>query len=144
MRKIKIAQIGTSTNSHGNDIFNTLKNLSDVFEVVGYALPENEREKFPERMADFEGYREMSVEEILENPEIEAVTVETEELYLVKYATMAANAGKHIHMEKPGGIVLSDFENLIKTVKEMGKTFHIGYMYRYNKYVREIFEKIES
>ncbi|MBQ6714018.1 MAG: Gfo/Idh/MocA family oxidoreductase [Clostridia bacterium] len=144
MRKIRIAQIGTSTNSHGNDIFNTLKNLSDVFEVVGYALPENEREKFPERMADFEGYREMTVEEILNDPEIEAVTVETEELYLVKYATLAAKHGKHIHMEKPGGIVLSDFENLIKTVKEMGKTFHMGYMYRYNQYVREIFDKIES
>ncbi len=144
MRKIKIAQIGTSTNSHGNDIFNTIKKLTDVFEVVGYALPENEREKFPERMADFEGYREMTVEEILNDNEIEAVTVETEEIYLTKYATMAANAGKHIHMEKPGGTNLAQFEELIKAVKENGKTFHIGYMYRYNLYIREIFEKIES
>ncbi|MBQ8204043.1 MAG: Gfo/Idh/MocA family oxidoreductase [Clostridia bacterium] len=144
MRKIKIAQIGTSTNSHGNDIFNTIKKLTDVFEVVGYALPENEREKFPERMADFEGFREMTVEEILSDSEIEAVTVETEEIYLTKYATMAANAGKHIHMEKPGGINLAEFEQLIKTVKENGETFHIGYMYRYNPYIREIFSKIES
>lgn len=144
MRKIKIAQIGTSTNSHGNDIFNTIKKLTDVFEVVGYALPENEREKFPERMADFEGYREMTVEEILNDSEIEAVTIETEEIYLTKYATMAAKSGKHIHMEKPGGINLADFEQLIKTVKENGKTFHIGYMYRYNPYIREIFSKIES
>lgn len=44
MRKIRIAQIGTSTNSHGNHIFNSLKKQSDIFEVVGYAFPENERE----------------------------------------------------------------------------------------------------
>lgn len=144
MRKIRIAQIGTSTNSHGNDIFNTIRSLTDIFEVVGYALPENEREKFPERMADFEGYREMTVEEILNDSSIEAVTVETEEIYLTKYATMAAKAGKHIHMEKPGGLDLAAFEELIKTAKENGKTFHIGYMYRYNLYIKEIFEKIKS
>ena len=50
MRKIKIAQIGTSRNSHGNEIFNTLKKQSDIFEIVGYAFPENEKEKFPERI----------------------------------------------------------------------------------------------
>ena len=75
MRKIKIAQIGTSQNSHGNDIWNTIKNLPDIFEIVGYALPENEREKFPNRMPDFEGYNEMAVEEILSNPEIEETSL---------------------------------------------------------------------
>lgn len=144
MRKIKIAQIGTSTNSHGNDIFNTLKRNSDVFEIVGYHLPENEREKFPERMADFEGCRELSLDEILNNPEIEAVTVETEEIYLSKYALMAAEHKKHIHMEKPGGIVLSDFEKLINTVKQNGTVFHMGYMYRYNPYISELISQAKS
>ena len=35
MKKIRIAQIGTSENSHGNDIWNTLKKLPDDFEMVG-------------------------------------------------------------------------------------------------------------
>ena len=142
MKKIKIAQIGTSQNSHGNDIWNTLKNLPDIFEIVGYALPENEREKFPNRMPDFEGYTEMTVDEILTNPEIEAVTVETEEIYITKYALMAANAGKHIHMEKPGSQCLEDFEKLISLYKSNGKVFHTGYMYRYNPYVMELKEAI--
>lgn len=43
MRKIRIAQIGTSFNSHGSDIFSCLKKQKDIFEVVGYAFPENER-----------------------------------------------------------------------------------------------------
>ena len=117
MRKIKIAQIGTSANSHGNDIFNCLKKNSDIFEIVGYHFPENEREKFPDRMPCFEGYRELSLEEILDDPEIEAVTIETEEIYLTKYTQMAAERKKHIHMEKPGGMSLCDFEKLIEIVK---------------------------
>ena len=144
MRKIKIAQIGTSKNSHGNDIFKALKKNSDLFEIVGYHLPENEREKFPEKMKAFEGYKELTLEEIIENPEIEAVTIETEELYLTKYALMAVERKKHIHMEKPGGICLSDFEKLIETVKKNRTVFHVGYMYRYNPFVMELKEQIKN
>ena len=79
MRKIKIAQIGTSINSHGRTIFKSLRDQTDVFEVVGYAFPEKEGERFPEQLSFFEGYPELTVEEILKNPEIEAVTIETEE-----------------------------------------------------------------
>ena len=49
MKKVKVAQIGTSKNSHGNHIWNSLLKQTDLFEVVGYAFPENEREKFPEQ-----------------------------------------------------------------------------------------------
>lgn len=144
MRKIKIAQIGTSDYSHGNDIFDCLKKNDVIFEIAGYNFPENEREKFPERMAMFEGYKELSLEEILRNPEIEAVTVETEEIYLTKYAQMAADAKKHIHMEKPGGIKLTDFEKMIETVKKNKTVFHTGYMYRYNPYIMELKEQIKN
>ncbi len=144
MRKIKIAQIGTSRNSHGYDIFKCIKGLTDIFAVVGYALPENEREKFPDRMDVFEGFSEMSVNEILQNPEIEAVTIETEEIFLTKYATLAAKYGKHIHMEKPGGTDLSEFENLIELVKSNKTVFHTGYMYRYNPYIMSLKERIKN
>lgn len=111
MRKIKIAQIGTSLNSHGNEIWNTICQQEDLFEIVGYALPENERKKFPTRMSDFEGCREMTVDEILNDTEIEAVAVETEEMYLTKYALMVAKSGKHLHMEKPGGEYFAKVEH---------------------------------
>lgn len=143
MRKIKIAQIGTSAFSHGNDIFNCLKKLDDIFEIVGFAFPENEKENFPEEMVNFEGYTELTIDEILGNPEIEAVTVETEERYLTKYAIAAARAGKHIHMEKPGGTSLPEFEELIDIVKKNGTVFHTGYMYRYNHSVFELLDRIK-
>ena len=144
MRKIKIAQIGTSANSHGNWIFNSLKKQKDVFEIVAYAMPEQEREKFPNNLNVFAGYREMTVEEILRNPDIEAVTIETEELYLTKYAQMAAEAGKHIHMEKPGGTVLEDFERLVRTLKAKKLAFSLGYMYRFNPIINAVIEKLKN
>lgn len=144
MRKIKVAQIGTSRHSHGNQVFRSLIHNSDIFEIVGYALPENEREKFPEKVKVFDGYKELTVDEILNNKEIEAVVVETEEIYLTKYALMAVNAGKHIHMEKPGSQSLADFEKLISLVKQKDVKFHTGYMYRYNPYVIDLYNQIEN
>lgn len=143
MKRIKVAQIGTSQYSHGSNIWKSLLKQNDIFEVVGYALPENEREKFPREMQYFDGYREMTVEEILSDPEIEAVVVETEEIYLTKYALMVAESGKHLHMEKPGGRELDAFEKLVSTLKEKNLAFTLGYMYRFNPKIKEAFEKVE-
>ena len=41
MRKVKIAQIGIG-HDHAGQIMNTLRNMSEVFEVVGYAIPEDD------------------------------------------------------------------------------------------------------
>lgn len=144
MKKIKIAQIGTSKNGHGGHVFKSLVKQTDIFDVVGYALPENERQKFPESMEVFNGYQELSVEEILQNPDIEAVAVETEEIYLTKYAIMVAEAGKQLHMEKPGGTDYGEFEKLIKLLKEKSLVFSTGYMYRFNPKIKEAIQKIQN
>lgn len=144
MRRIRVAQIGTSGYSHGSDIFDTMVKNPDVFEIAGYALPENERKKFPDRAHVFDGYREMTVEQIMSDPSIEAVTVETEEVYLAKYAILAAKHGKHIHMEKPGGLSLADFEALVATLREKGKVFHTGYMYRYSPVIRDVIQRVQA
>ena len=144
MKKIRIAQIGTSQYSHGNSIWQSFLKQSDLFEVVGYAFPENEREKFPRQAEAFAGYREMTVEEILSDPTIEAIAVETEEIYLTKYAQMVADAGKHLHMEKPGGTDLAAFRRLIATLKEKNLAFTTGYMYRFNPKVKEVLSRIEK
>ncbi len=143
MRKIRIAQIGTSQNGHGTAIWNSLIKQTDIFEVAGYVFPESEREKFPSQAKCFDGQRKMTVAQILNDPEIEAVAVETEEIYLSKYAKMAAEAGKHVHMEKPGGIDLAEFEEMIAAMKKSGKVFSTGYMYRFNPKIVEAMERIE-
>lgn len=144
MSKIKMAQIGTNRTSHGRDIFECISSMPDIFEVVGYALPEDERNRFPEKLDVFEGYREMSVEEILSDKSIQAVTIETEEVNLTKYALLAAKAGKHIHIEKPGGFCHREFEELIEEVKSRKIVLHFGYMYRHNPYISKLLKRIND
>lgn len=145
MRKIRIAQIGTNTHSHAPFVFDSLKKQSDLFEIVGYALPEHERERLSaDKYACFDGYREMTMDDIMHDPTIEAVAVETDEIYLSKYALMAARHGKHIHMEKPGGIDFAEFDAMIEAVRENRVVFHTGYMYRYNPQIQKLLASIKA
>ena len=145
MRKIRIAQIGINRYSHAPDVFYTLKLHPELFEIVGYALVEDERETCASKIEQvFAGYPELTLEEILNDPTIEAVTVETDEIHLLKYAQMAADAGKHIHMEKPGSQDLAAFEKLIETVRKNGKAFNIGYMFRYHPLISKAIERAKA
>jgi predicted dehydrogenase len=56
---------------------------------------------------------------------------------------MVAKAGKHLHMEKPGGREHEDFEELVRILKEKNLVFSTGYMYRFNPKVKEALEKIK-
>ena len=143
MKKIRIAQIGLNKHSHSVEILESLLRLED-FEVVGICFPENEKERLPAKVEKHPELPEMTLEEILNDPTIEAVAVETDEIYLTKYATMALKAGKHVHMEKPGGRELDAFEEMIAAAKESGKTFHTGDMYRYNPSVLDLLEKAKD
>ena len=144
MRKIRIAQIGINRNSHASDIFKTIRKLPEAFEVVGYALVEDEEEYFEKKKEAVEGAPRLSLDEILSDPTIEAVTVETDEIHLTRYARLAVAAGKQVHMEKPGSPSLSDFEELIALVKQNGSLLHLGYMYRYNSYISELIEGVKA
>ena len=144
MKPIRIALIGVNANSHSIQIHTRFQQLTELFEVVGIAYPENERERLPEKVAKFAHLPQLTVEQILADPTIEAVAVETEEIYCTKYALLAAKAGKHIHMEKPGGRELADFEELIATVKEKNLIFCPGYMYRFNPYIQQLFQLVEA
>ena len=144
MRKVRIAQIGMNRYSHAAAIFRTLSIHPEIFDLVGYALVEDERETCKDKLIWFDGYPELTLDEILNDPTIEAVAVETDEIHLLKYAQMAAEHGKHIHMEKPGSQNLVDFENLIETVRANGKVFHTGYMYRYNPYISDAIARAKA
>ncbi len=144
MKKIRIAQIGVNRYSHALSIFNSLKTQPEIFDIAGYCLVEGEKERFAKELFVFNGYPELTLEEILNDPSIEAVTVETEEIHLTKYAIMAAEHGKMIHMEKPGGTSFEEFEKLIALVKEKNLVFHTGYMYRYNPTIREVIDNAKN
>jgi len=142
--RIKIAQIGINLNSHGEDIFSTLKRFPDLYDIRGYAIVEDERETCAHKLSVFEGYNELTLDEILNDDSIKAVTVETDEIHLLKYALMAAKHNKHIHMEKPGSQDLDTFREIVQLMNKNNKIFHMGYMYRYNPFISDAVNKAKS
>jgi predicted dehydrogenase len=77
-------------------------------------------------------------------PDLEAVTIETFDLNLVKYAQMAVDRGLHVHMDKAAGENAEAFERLLSSVKAKKLVFNMGYMYRYNPCIMEAFERVKA
>jgi predicted dehydrogenase len=57
---------------------------------------------------------------------------------------MVAMAGKHLHMEKPGGTDLAEFRSLVRQLKEKELVFSVGYMYRFNPEIKRAIERIKA
>ena len=70
--------------------------------------------------------------------------VETDVPRLTEYAKLCADAGKHIHMDKPASGSLNDFKELIDAAKEKKLVLQLGYMYRYNPAVQKAMQLAKS
>lgn len=139
-RRLKVAQIGT-LHDHAIFAFEAVHKLSDEYEIIGYYEPDNDARERAKENPLYSQYPHISPEEIFAlSPD--AVIIETDEPKLSKYALMCAGRGISVHMDKPGGFELGEFERLIATVKEKKTVFHTGYMYRYNPALQKAQELI--
>ena len=132
MKKIKIGQIGIGHN-HGAAKAADLRRLPELFEFVGLVIPEHDSEYFSRR--DLEEYRDIPVmteEELFAIEDLDAVIIETCVPYLVPTAQRAIDRGLHIHLDKPAGENIDEYEKLLSDAKAKGLAVQMGYMYRYN------------
>lgn len=141
MKKIKIAQIGAA-HLHAPASYKTILKQSDIFDFVGFAVPEDEQKESVPFYRHKKSEITHTVDEIFSIPDLDAVAIDVSEKNLSKYALMAVEKGLHVYMDKPGGSDPEEFEKLIETVKKSGKVFHLGYMYRYNPAFVELLEKV--
>ena len=141
MKKIKIGQIGIGHN-HATALMSAVRKFPQLFEVVGYA--EDKEEWIAQRgnQPAYQGLKRLTVEEIIEQSD--AVLVETEVPDLTAYAKRCADAGKHIHMDKPASGTYEEFSNLLQTAKEKNLVVQLGYMYRNNYGVKKCLELIKD
>ena len=131
MKKIRIVQIGVG-HDHAQGNFGSFARHGELFDLIGYVRLPDEDEMFAENSWQYEDFKEYSIEEALAMTDLDAVSVETSDWNLVKYAQMFADKGLHVFMDKPGSQETEDFERLMSTMKRTGKVFAIGYMYRFN------------
>jgi predicted dehydrogenase len=79
------------------------------------------------------GYEGWSTDwrEVVEHPEVEAVSITAPNYVHREVAVAAARAGKHIWLEKPCGRVPAETYDIGKAVEEAGVKSMIGLMYRH-------------
>jgi predicted dehydrogenase len=132
-QKIKIGQIGV-THEHAAPRMETLKKLSDIYEIVGVV---DDRKSTAARFAGdnlkpFEGLKWMTEKELFKIPDLQAVIVETANADLVPTAIRCMERGLAIAMDKPGGEDLRLFGQLLEGCKAKNLPFQMGYMLRGN------------
>ena len=143
MEKIKIAQIGIGHN-HGAAKMSAIRNMPDVFEVVGVCEKDPYWYKERHEMAAYKDLPFMDEDELLATPGLEAVAIETDGPALLATAQKCADLGLHLHMDKPGGEDLQGFRKLCDTCLEKNITLQLAYVYRNNPAVKILFDLVNK
>lgn len=106
--------------------------------VASDAVEERARES-----AELLGYETWTTDwrAVIDNPDVEAVSIASPNFLHREMAVAAAQAGKHIWLEKPCGRYPSEAYNIARAVQEAGVKCMIGLMYRHVpavEYAREL------
>jgi predicted dehydrogenase len=73
-----------------------------------------------------------SVEKAVSSPNVDVVMIATINAALAPVACLAAQAGKHVLMEKPGAIRMQELEELERISAAKGVRVRVGYNHRYH------------
>lgn len=83
-------------------------------------------------------------DQMLADPEIDAVIIATADAFHVPMSIKALRAGKHVLCEKPIGVAVEEVEELRNVVAQSGKVLQVGHMKRFDaglqaarKFIRE-------
>lgn len=130
--RLRIGQIGTE-HAHASGKMAAMRSLTDAWEVVGYTGPKG-----------YEGVKSMGVEELLATPDLKAVAVETTIEASCEMARRCIEAGKHVHLDKPGALNHAEFQQMRLDAEKRGLTVQMGYMLRYNPAFELLFQAVRE
>jgi predicted dehydrogenase len=142
-RPIKVGQIGT-THSHAAGKMAAMRKLDKHYAVVGVVEPDAERRRRLQDDSTYHGLPWMTEGQLLDTPGLQAVAVETAVRELVPTAARCVDAGKHVHVDKPAGQSLGEFERLLHAAKKRGLVVQMGYMFRYNPAFQFLFAALDD
>lgn len=124
--RIRIGFLGVS-HSHAWDKTVVVRESAE-WELAGVA----EKDSTVRARYEKAGIRILSEEELLGDPTIRVVAVESAVADHSRDARRALSAGKHVHLEKPPADNLKEFEELVRLAREKGLLLQMGYMWRFH------------
>lgn len=123
---IRAAFLGAS-HSHAAAKVQTVRE-NPLFELAGICEPDAKlREKFAAG-----GIRLLTQDEVLRDPGIRVVVVDSDVPQHAAQALLALEAGKHVHVEKPPATDLAGLQRMLEAAAGKRLLLQQGYMWRYH------------
>lgn len=145
--RIRIAQIGVC-HEHAEGKMRTLRNLPEVFDVVGVVddrvANAGSAQVAATDLSAYEGLPRLSEGELFAMDDLHAVLVETPNADLVPTALRCLAHDLPMHLDKPAGWDLADFARLLAGCDARGLPFQMGYMFRANPAFRFCLEAVRA
>ena len=139
--KVRLASIGLGW--WGGMMMDDIKRSGCAEVVTCFARSEDNRKAFAEKF----GCREASsLDEVLNDPEVEGVTIVTPHSTHTDMICDAASAGKHVFVEKPLTLTMAEGKQAYEATQKAGVTLQVGHHRRRqggNRRMREMIDKGE-
>lgn len=136
MKKLNVVLVGVG-HDHAFDAFTYITSEDSSFNLLGICLVEKDIDNYEIHKDKYDKYPHFSIDDALNNREVEAAFIECDDSLLSKYAKMFAEKGINIQMDKPGSQSKEEFDEVVNICKKNNTVFHVGYMYRYNPSIKE-------
>lgn len=130
-KRLLIGQIG-SGHAHAAGKMAAMRSLPDLWEVAGLVEPDAALQAMTSQTEPYQGLKLMTEEHLLSTPDLKAVAVETRVESSCATAMRCLQAGKHVHLDKPGALEHTEFKTMRLEAEKRGLTVQMGYMLRYN------------
>ncbi len=138
-KPFRAAVLGTG-HAHAAGKINALRRAGG-FELVGAVEPDPRRRPAG---SDFSNLRWLREEDVLQDPSIRLVAVESTVGENLDYAERAIAAGKCVHLDKPPGADLKRLERILIESERRGLVVQMGYQWRYHPLLRAALEAARS
>ena len=141
MAKIRVGVIGCGTIANSAHIPAYLKNEEAEIRYFCDIIPERAEKAVKDYGC---GVAVTDYHDVINDPEIDAVSVCTPNKAHSEITIAALKAGKHVLWEKPAARTYAEVQEMQKTAEECGKILNIGVVNRFNDAVNKIRDLIKA
>lgn len=140
--KIRIAVIGAGSFAKGMHLPN-LRQLADHYHIrtIMSGTGSNAKASGAQFGAD---YVSSSYEDVLNDPDVDAVLIATRHHLHAQQAIAAARAGKAILLEKPMALYEQELNELVSVLEETGVPFLVGFNRRFSPAAQKIIQAMQT
>ena len=127
-----------------NEFINSLEHLDNT-KVLAIASKRTKKLKLhAKRLKISKDYCFSNYSELINCPLIDIVYITLPNNFHFRYIDEALNKGKHVLVEKPGFISLSEEKNISKIINDGKKFFFEGFSYLHSKVTADIIDLIQN